>query len=153
MHPLDLAILAAYAVLVMAITAAVMRQTRTGDDLFLAGRSLGWGVIGLSLFASNISSTTLIGLAGAAYADGIAVANYEWMAGLVLVFMAVFVIPVFLRQRISTVPGYLGLRFDGWCQRYRHHVQNGAPVQFRGDEVGHGEPGCLIDGCGVDHPE
>ena len=118
MHPLDLAILAAYAALVVAITVGVMRQTRTGDDLFLAGRSLGWGVIGLSLFASNISSTTLIGLAGAAYADGIAVANYEWMAGLVLVFMAVFVIPVFLRQRISTVPGYLGLRFDGWCQRY-----------------------------------
>mgnify|MGYP006155624185 FL=1 len=118
MHPLDLGILIAYLLLVTVIALVVMRRTRTGDDLFLAGRSLGWGVIGLSLFASNISSTTLIGLAGAAYASGIAVANYEWMAGLVLVFMALFVIPVFLRQRISTVPGYLGLRYDGWCQRY-----------------------------------
>lgn len=42
---------------------------------------------------------------------------------------------------------------DGWRQRYRHHVQNGAPVQFRGDEGGYGKPGGLFNGAGVDHPE
>ena len=56
------------------------KRTHSGEDLFLAGRRLGWVPIGFSLFASNISSTTLIGLSGAAYTWGIAVSNYEWMA-------------------------------------------------------------------------
>lgn len=118
MHVIDLGIIAAYFVFIIAITIFVMRTTRTGDDLFLAGRSLGWGVIGFSLFASNISSTTLIGLSGAAFTDGLAISNYEWMAGLVLVFMSFFVIPVFLRKKITTVPEYLGERYNGFCRKY-----------------------------------
>ena len=76
------------------------RKTRSGEDLFLAGRRLGWIPIGFSLFASNISSTTLVGLSGAAYTWGIAVSNYEWMAAFVLVFFAIFFIPYYLNARI-----------------------------------------------------
>lgn len=118
LHTVDHLILAAYVIVVVGIGAWVARRTRDDDDLFLAGRSLGWGVIGLSLFASNISSTTLIGLSGAAYSQGIAVANYEWMAGLVLVLMAFVVIPVYLRGRIDTVPQYLEQRFGPAARRY-----------------------------------
>ncbi|MGF1501350.1 MAG: sodium:solute symporter [Paracoccaceae bacterium] len=115
---LDLVIIALYFAVVLAIGLSVARGVRTGEDLFLAGRSLRWPLIGGSLFASNISSTTLIGLAGAAYVSGISVSNYEWMAGVVLVFMSVFFIPLYLRARISTVPEYLELRFDRRSRLY-----------------------------------
>ncbi|EYC52478.1 Na+/glucose cotransporter [Hylemonella gracilis str. Niagara R] len=108
----DWAIIGAYLVIVILIGAWATRKASTsGEELFLAGRSLGFVVVGLSLFASNISSTTLIGVAGAAYSSGISVAHYELMAALVLVFMAVVTIPVFLRARVTTIPQYLERRF------------------------------------------
>jgi SSS family solute:Na+ symporter len=90
---IDLIIIIAYFAIVFIIGLVVARRTKSGGDLFLAGRSLGWGAIGFSLFASNISSTTLIGLSGQAYATGISVSNYEWITTLLLVFMAIYFIP------------------------------------------------------------
>jgi len=118
MHTVDYIIIVAYLVAVAFIGWRVARRTRTGDDLFLAGRSLGARSIGLSLFASNISSTTLIGLAGAAYVTGISVANYEWMAAPILVLMAFVFIPLYLRGRVTTVPEYLERRFSRTLRRY-----------------------------------
>lgn len=118
LHTTDYVIVAVYLVVVVAVCIRVTRRHPDADELFLAGRSLGAGVIGLSLFASNISSTTLIGLPGAAWSTGISVANYEWMAALVLVFTAVFVAPVLIGRRISTVPELLELRFDARLRRY-----------------------------------
>jgi len=115
---LDLILIGSYFVVVLIIGFRVAGRIQSGDDLFLAGRSLKWPMIGGSLFASNISSTTLIGLAGAAYTTGIAVSNYEWMAGLVLVFMAFFFVPIYLRARITTVPEYLEMRFDRTARLY-----------------------------------
>lgn len=114
----DLVVIAIYLLVTIAVCVAVSRAAPDADELFLAGRSLGPLAIGLSLFASNISSTTLIGLPGAAYAHGISVANYEWMAALVLVFSAVFVLPAFIRARLTTVPELLEQRFDGRLRRY-----------------------------------
>ena len=116
--PLDLFIIGGYFLVVFGIGYYIAKRIDTGEDLFLAGRSLMWGTIGLSLFASNISSTTLIGLAGGAYSNGIAVSNYEWMAGLVLVFMAFFFIPFFIRSRLTTIPEYLEKRFDVRSRKY-----------------------------------
>lgn len=116
--PIDLGIVAIYLMIVTAIGIMVARQTRTGEDLFLAGRSLTWGAIGLSLFASNISTTTLIGLAGAAYQDGIAVSSYEWVAGVPLIILAFVFVPIFLRARITTVPEYLELRYNRHVRTY-----------------------------------
>jgi len=109
---LDLMIIVIYFVLVLGIGIWIGTKTKTEEDLFLGGRSLTWGVIGFSLFASNISSTTLIGLSGAAYTSGIAVSNYEWLSGLPLIIMAAIFIPVYLNARITTVPEFLELRFD-----------------------------------------
>lgn len=114
----DLAVIAVYLVVVLAIGLSMARRTHSGDDLFLAGRRLGWLPIGFSLFASNISSTTLIGLSGAAYTWGIAVSNYEWMAAFVLVFFAVFFIPYYLNARLTTVPEFLERRFDRRSRLY-----------------------------------
>jgi SSS family solute:Na+ symporter len=118
LHWLDYAVLGTYVLLVIIICWRSSKASPDADDLFLAGRSLGVGAVGLSLFASNISSTTLIGLPGAAWSNGIAVANYEWMAGLVLVVSAVFIAPVLLGSRITTIPELLERRFDSRLRRY-----------------------------------
>lgn len=115
---LDLAIIAAYFVVVGVIGYVVTRRIEGATDLFLAGRTLAWGTVGFSLFASNISSITLIGLAGDAYREGIAASNYEWMAGVVLVFVAVFFLPFFIRSGLSTIPEYLERRYDVRSRKY-----------------------------------
>lgn len=115
---LDIAIIISYAIAVLGIGALVSRKIEDSDDYFLAGRNLGFGVIGFSLFASNISSTTLVGLAGEAYRTGIAIANYEWMAGLLFLFMAFVTAPVYFRNRLTTVPEYLERRYDWRSRRY-----------------------------------
>ena len=118
LHWLDYAVLLSYLLLVVAVCLRVARRSPDAEELFLAGRSLGVGVVGLSLFASNISSTTLIGLPGAAWQSGISVANYEWMAGLVLVFTAVFITPTLIGTRVTTIPELMERRFDGRMRRY-----------------------------------
>ena len=115
---LDLIVIGIYFALVLYIGLRMARRTHSGEDLFLAGRSLGWIPIGFSLFASNISSTTLVGLSGAAYTWGIAVSNYEWMAAFILVFFAIFFIPSYLNARITTVPEFLERRFDRRSRLY-----------------------------------
>ena len=115
---LDLVVIGIYLILVLYIGLRMARRTHSGEDLFLAGRRLGWIPVGFSLFASNISSTTLVGLSGAAYTWGIAVSNYEWMAAFVLVFFAVFFIPYYLNARITTVPEFLERRFDRRSRLY-----------------------------------
>ncbi|MFO7845855.1 MAG: sodium:solute symporter [Balneolaceae bacterium] len=118
LSPLDIGIIIGYFVIIIIIGVVVSRKTNTGEDLFLAGRTLGWGVIGFSLFASNISSTTLIGLTGDAYRTGISVANYEWMAAIVLILMAVFFIPYYIKSSITTIPQFLENRFDSRSRKY-----------------------------------
>ncbi len=108
----DIWVLGAYFAVIVLIGVWVSQRTRSGEDLFLAGRTLGWGAIGVSLFASNISSTTLIGLAGAAYSSGIAVSAYEWAAGIPLIVLAFVFAPLYFRSRITTIPEYLEKRFD-----------------------------------------
>jgi SSS family solute:Na+ symporter len=118
LSPIDVAVIVAYFLVVIYIGLRMAGRIRSGEDLFLAGRRLGWIPIGFSLFASNISSTTLVGLSGAAYVWGIAVANYEWMAAYILVFFALFIIPCYLNARITTVPEFLERRFDRRSRQY-----------------------------------
>ncbi len=109
---IDIAVIAFYFIAVMCIGLYVARGTKTGEDLFLGGRSFGWGLIGLSLFASNISTSTIIGLSGAAYSSGIVQSVYEWMTGIPLIIAALFFIPLYLKSKITTIPEFLELRFD-----------------------------------------
>ena len=124
LHPIDYAMLAFYAVGMVVIGLWFARRTKArsaGDasaDYFLAGRAMLWPVIGFSLFASNISSTTLVGLAGAAYGSGIWVFNYEWMAAFVLAFFAIFVLPQVLRSGVFTMPEFLERRFSRASRLY-----------------------------------
>ena len=97
-----------------------LRNGKSGSagSYFLAGRGASWFIIGLSLFAASISSTTLIGQTGDAYATGIAVFNYNLTGVWVLVFFAVFLLPLYLKSKIFTIPEFLERRFDGRSRYY-----------------------------------
>src|ERR1700759_3559259 len=81
-------------------------------DFFLAEGSLTWWAIGASLIASNISAEQFIGMSGPGYSIGIAVAAYEWIAAIALIIVAVWFIPVYLKNKIFTMPQFLKTRFN-----------------------------------------
>lgn len=114
----DVLMVLVYVVFIVGLGLYFARRTETTDDYFLAGRSLTWWLIGFSLFASNVSSTTLVGLSSSAFSSGISVYNYEWMAALVLIVFLVFFLPFYLKTRVYTMPEFLERRFD---QRSRYY--------------------------------
>ena len=97
-----------------------LRHSKTSDSAsyFLAGKSCTWPMIGLSLFAASISSSTLIGHAGEGFISGVAVFNYNLMAVFVMIFFAMFFLPFYIKSGIFTIPEYLGRRFDSRSRLY-----------------------------------
>src|ERR1035437_7290575 len=89
----------------------VRRAKDNATDYFLAGRNLGWWVIGASIFASNIGSEHIVGLAGSGAKDGVAMAHYELHAWCLLVLAWVFV-PFYARSLVFTMPEFLERRFS-----------------------------------------
>ncbi|MBP3192697.1 sodium:solute symporter [Natronogracilivirga saccharolytica] len=118
LHTLDLVSIGIYLLIIIAIGFYVSRRVKDSTDYFLAGRSLTWSLIGFSLLASNMSSTSIIGMAGSAFNTGISVYNYEWMAAVLMVLFAVFILPIYLRNRIFTMPEFLERRFDHRSRYY-----------------------------------
>jgi len=82
------------------------------EDYFLAGKSLPWWAIGASLIASNISAEQIIGMSGSGFVMGMAIASYEWMAAITLIIVGKYLLPIFLKNEIFTMPQYLQQRFD-----------------------------------------
>jgi len=112
MVALDWLMIAVYFALLFGLTWwSVARSRNTADDYFLAGRDLGWIVVGASIFASNIGSEHLIGLAGAGATSGVALAHYELHAWCLLVLGWVLV-PFYLRSKVYTMPEFLERRFS-----------------------------------------
>ncbi len=87
-------------------------KNETAQEFFLAEGSLTWWAIGASLIASNISAEHFIGMSGSGFAIGLAISSYEWMSGLVLILVALFFIPMFLKNRIYTMPQFLATRYS-----------------------------------------
>jgi SSS family solute:Na+ symporter len=116
--PIDWTIILLYIFGVIGFGLLMSRGRQNAEDYFLASREAKWPMIGLALLASNISSTTLIGLAGAAYALGISVYNYEWMAAVVLVFFCIFFLPFLLRSQVYTLPEWLEKRYGRFARLY-----------------------------------
>lgn len=90
-----------------------LNSTSESHDYFLAEGSLTWWAIGTSLIASNISSEQFIAMSGNGFKMGLAIATYEWMAALTLIIVAVFFIPVYLKNKIYTMPQFLSERYNG----------------------------------------
>jgi SSS family solute:Na+ symporter len=89
------------------------KESVNSQDYFLAEGSLTWWAIGASLIASNISAEQFIGMSGSGFKMGLAIATYEWMSAAVLILVAVFFMPVYLKNKISTMPQYLKKRYNG----------------------------------------
>ena len=129
LQTLDLAIVAIYAFALIALAQWVSREkaghAKDTSDYFLAGRSLPWWAIGASLIAANISAEQIIGMSGSAWVLGIAIGAYEWMAAITLILVGKYLLPVFLKHRIYTMPQFLE-------QRYDHRVRNVMAVFWLG---------------------
>ena len=112
MATLDWVIILAYLGVVAGLAVWVFKKRKgTPDDYFLADRNLGWSIVGASIFASNIGSEHLVGLAGSGATDGVALAHYELHAWCLLILAWVFV-PFFMRSRVYTMPEFLERRFS-----------------------------------------
>jgi SSS family solute:Na+ symporter len=88
----------------------ILKSKDTADDYFLAGRNLGWFIVGASIFASNIGSEHLVGLAGSGATDGVAMAHYELHAWCLLI-LGWIMVPFYARSRVFTMPEFLEKRF------------------------------------------
>ena len=113
----DLVVMAVYAVFIIGY-GLYSARAQSSEEYFLAGRDMTWPIVGISLFAANISSSTLVGLAGDAAKTNTQVFNYEWLASVVLVFFAIFFLPFYLRSKVYTMPEFLERRYDARSRYY-----------------------------------
>lgn len=110
---LDITAFVLFLVAVVAISLYNSRKEDTSDDYFLAGRGLSWWLIGFSLIASNISTEHFVGMAGSAFGDdGFAIAHYEWVSSVAMVFIALVLLPIFLKSGLTTMPQFLEERYS-----------------------------------------
>ena len=111
--PLDFVLLGLYLAGTLGVGLWIGRSIRTGEDFFLGGRRLPWWAIGMSLVATDIGGPDIIGVGGAAYDHGMAVANFEWIGCVpAMIIGALVFIPFFWRMGVATIPEYLEKRFD-----------------------------------------
>ena len=113
---LDIAILVVYAIGIFVLAQWVSREKGThqkdAQDYFLASRALPWWAIGTSLIAANISAEQIVGMSGSGYVMGMAIASYEWMAAVTLIVVGKWILPVFLKNGIYTMPEFLERRYS-----------------------------------------
>jgi len=109
----DISVFVAFVLVVVGTSMYKSRKEETGEDYFLASRGLVWQIIGISLIAANISSEQFVGMSGQSAGEvGLAIASYEWMAAITLVFVAFLFLPKFLSSGIYTIPEFLEYRYN-----------------------------------------
>lgn len=110
---IDLVIIIGLLLLVILIGVyQVTTKRETSDSFFLAGRDLKWPLIGLSLFAANISTIHLVGLAASGFNEGLVWGAFEWLAGVTLIILSLIFAPYYFKSRIQTLPEFLERRYD-----------------------------------------
>ena len=109
---IDLLIILAYLLIIIVIGILYAKRKKiSSEGFFLAGRSLNWAMIGAALFAANISTIHMVGLAANGFKDGIVWGNFEWMATFLLIILALFFAPFYFKNKISTLPEFLEKRY------------------------------------------
>ena len=112
---IDIIVVALYAILIFGLAQWVSREkggkAKDTSDYFLASKNLPWWAIGASLIAANISAEQIVGMSGSGYAIGLAIASYEWMAAATLLIVGKYFLPIFLENRIYTMPQFLEQRY------------------------------------------
>src|SRR2546429_7200728 len=116
---LDVVVIAAYFLVLLGIGYwAARREKNVSADYFLASRDVGWFAVGASLFASNIGSEHLVGLAGSGAKGGLAVGHFEWLACFMLLLLGWLFVPFYLRSGVYTPPEVLQRRFNSASRTY-----------------------------------
>jgi len=116
---LDILIIALYFAILLGISWwSALREKKISSDYFLAGRDVGWLAIGASLFASNIGSEHLVGLAGTGASSGLAVGHFEWLACLILLLLGWLFVPFYLKSGVYTMPEFLERRYNPAARWY-----------------------------------
>src|SRR5210317_1824318 len=112
-NTIDLSIIIIYllGILLIGIMSVKLRKM-TSEGYFLAGRGLGWVMVGAALFASNISTIHLVGLAASGYNEGLVWGNFEWLASITLIMLGLIFAPFYFKSKISTLPEFLEKRYD-----------------------------------------
>ena len=132
LHTIDLSIIVVYFLGVLWLGWKLSRrELKSEDSYFVAGRQLGWVAIGASLFASNISSEHLIGLAADGFRTGLAVGNYEWGATVALILLATVFVPFYIGAKVRTMPEFLEKRFGVSARIYLSTITIVANVLVR----------------------
>jgi SSS family solute:Na+ symporter len=112
---IDVVVVVVYAITLFTLAQWVSREkpghSKNTADYFLASKALPWWAIGASLIAANISAEQIVGMSGSGYAIGLAIASYEWMAALTLIIVGKWILPIFLRNQIYTMPQFLEQRY------------------------------------------
>lgn len=109
---LDSVIIVAYLIIVLvAGILSVGKRKMSSSRYFLAGRGLNWVLVGAALFASNISTIHLVGLAASGYNEGLVWGNFEWLASITLILLGLVFAPFYFRSKISTLPEFLEKRY------------------------------------------
>ena len=114
---IDLGIIVVYLIGIVLYGLSKSKRS-SSEDYFLGGRTMTWPIVGIALFSANISSSTLIGLAGSAYKLDMTVFNYEWYAVVVLVFFAIFFLPFYINSGVYTMPEFLEKRYNSASRYY-----------------------------------
>jgi solute:Na+ symporter, SSS family len=116
---LDVVVIAGYFLVLLGIGYwAARKEKLISSDYFLAGRDVGWLAVGASLFASNIGSEHLVGLAGTGAASGLAVGHFEWIACFMLLLLGWLFVPFYLRSGVYTMPEFLERRYNPAARWY-----------------------------------
>ncbi|HET6441997.1 MAG TPA: sodium/solute symporter [Phycisphaerae bacterium] len=117
---IDVVVMIAYIISIVGLGCWVgLRHRKKGGeakDYFLAGKTLRWPIIGLALFATNISCVHLVSLAQAGFDSGLLLGNFEWMAAFTLVMLGLFFAPFYIRSRVATLPDFLERRYNRACR-------------------------------------
>ncbi len=116
---IDSAVILAYILGIMGVGLWVVRKKKmNAESYFLAGHSLRWPVIGAALFASNISTIHLVGLAASGFEDGLVWGNFEWMAVFTLILLSLVFAPFYYKNRIATLPEFLEKRYNAAARSF-----------------------------------
>ena len=113
---LDFVVIAVYIVALLSLGFWISFRRKHSRDLFLAGRSLGWTSIGLSVWGTNITPASMIAVSGAAYTSGMVTSNFALLSWPFLMLMGMIFVPHYLNTKISTMPEFMSRRYDNSCR-------------------------------------
>lgn len=114
----DNLVIVLYLIVVLSLGFYYSRREKKFNDYFLAGKNVGWFVVGMSIFATNISSEHFVGLAGSGASRGLAVGQFELMAIFILIILGWFLAPIYIKSGVATMPEFLEKRFGAGCSKF-----------------------------------